>query len=161
MGQKGGVCEWPARGSNPQPRALTGCKSGEVYCVWREKKRNPCGQEAVVSLVRSRGVLARDGSRFWLLRCRPGPLLCAFLESTRWPCAACAEATWVAPWLCKSWWVELRGRGCCLVALWVYGWSSDSRFRSSDLWVMSPTRYRCAKSLCVCCVCGVRAGGES
>ena len=24
---------------------------------------------------------------------------------------------------------------------------SDSRFRSSDLWVMSPTRYRCAKSL--------------
>ena len=29
---------------------------------------------------------------------------------------------------------------------------SDSRFRSSDLWVMSPTRYRCAKSLCVLCV---------
>ena len=26
---------------------------------------------------------------------------------------------------------------------------SDSRFRSSDLWVMSPTRYRCAKSLYV------------
>ena len=27
--------------------------------------------------------------------------------------------------------------------------NSDSRFRSSDLWVMSPTRYRCAKSLWV------------
>lgn len=27
---------------------------------------------------------------------------------------------------------------------------SDSRFRSSDLWVMSPTRYRCAKSLRIC-----------
>jgi hypothetical protein len=26
---------------------------------------------------------------------------------------------------------------------------SDSRFRSSDLWVMSPTRFRCAKSLCI------------
>ena len=27
--------------------------------------------------------------------------------------------------------------------------TSDSRFRSWDLWVMSPTRYRCAKSLIV------------
>ncbi len=29
----------------------------------------------------------------------------------------------------------------------IYILYSDSRFRSSDLWVMSPTRYRCAKSL--------------
>ncbi len=34
--------------------------------------------------------------------------------------------------------------------------NSESRFRSSDLWVMSPTRFRCANSLLVvCCLCVV------